>query len=243
MRVYAVLNMVGLSSQLIEREEMHISDGILTPEWCIFWFLISAVFVLVGARQIKAKRKIDPAYMSTVGLLGAAVFVISVWHIPVPVTGSCSHPVGTPMAAIVIGPLPTVVISAIALFFQTFIGHGGITTIGANTFSMGIVGTFTGYYAFRGLRKAGASIWLSAGMGGIVGDLMTYVTSAFELAISIHPTQLLEWWGIFTVGYLPTQIPLAVLEFGFTATAVQYIANHRPELLKWWLPIRTGIVK
>ena len=80
----------------------------------------------------------------------------------------------------IIGPFPTVVISAIALFFQTFIGHGGITTIGANTFSMGIVGTFTGFLTFWALRKAGASIWLSAGMGGLVGDLMTYVTSSLR---------------------------------------------------------------
>ena len=214
---------------------MHIADGILTPEWCIFWYLLAAVFVAVGAIQISRKRKINPAYMSMVGLMGAAVFVISVWHIPVPVTGSCSHPVGTPMAAIIIGPFPTVVISAIALFFQTFIGHGGITTIGANTISMGIMGTFTGFFTFWALRKAGASIWLSAGMGGLVGDLVTYVVAAFELAISLHPGNLIEWWGIFTVGYLPTQIPLAILEFGFTAAAIQYIANHRPELLKWWL--------
>ena len=97
--------------------------------------------------------------------MGAAVFVISVWHIPVPVTGSCSHPVGTPMAAMIIGPLPTVVISAIALFFQTFIGHGGITTIGANTFSMGISGNiYRILQHFGSLRKAGASIWLSAGI-------------------------------------------------------------------------------
>jgi cobalt/nickel transport system permease protein len=214
---------------------MHIADGILTPEWCIVWFVLAAVFVAIGAIQISRKRKINPAYMSLVGLMGAAVFVISVWHIPVPVTGSCSHPVGTPMAAMIIGPFPTVVISAIALFFQTFIGHGGITTIGANTISMGIMGTFTGFFTFWALRKAGASIWLSAGMGGLVGDLVTYVVAAFELAISLHPGNLMEWWGIFTVGYLPTQIPLAILEFGFTATAIQYIANHRPELLKWWL--------
>lgn len=214
---------------------MHISDGILTPEWCIFWFITAAVFVYVGMRQISAKRKINPAYMSIVGLLGAAVFVISVWHIPVPVTGSCSHPVGTPLASMIIGPFPTVVISAIALFFQTFIGHGGITTIGANTVSMGIVGTFTGYLTFLGIRKTGASIWLSAGIGGLIGDLMTYITAAFELAISIHPSNTFTWWGVFTLGYLPTQIPLAALEFAFTAAAVQYIANHRPELLKWWL--------
>ena len=235
MGVYAILSVVGLSNRLVERKNMHIADGILTPEWCVFWFLLSAVFVFVGARQLKARRKLDPSYMSTVGLLGAAVFVISVWHIPVPVTGSCSHPVGTPMAAMIIGPFPTVVISAIALFFQTFVGHGGITTIGANTFSMGIVGTFAGLLTFQVLRKAGVSIWLSAGMGGVVGDLMTYVTTAFQLAISVHPTQLLEWWSIFTVGFLPTQIPLAILEFGFTASAMQYVAHHRPELLKWWL--------
>ena len=215
--------------------KMHIADGILTPEWCIVWYIIVAVFVLVGARQIAAKRKINPAYMSVVGLLGAAVFVISVWHIPVPVTGSCSHPVGTPLAAIIIGPLPTVVISAIAIFFQTFVGHGGITTIGANTFSMGIIGTFTGFSSFWVLRKAGASIWLSAGVGGFIGDLMTYITAAFELSISLHPSNVVTWWGIFTLGYLPTQIPLAILEFGFTAAAVKYIANHRPELLKWGL--------
>ena len=212
---------------------MHIADGILSPEWFILWFAVAAAFVAVGAFQISGKRKINPAYMSAVGLMGAAVFVISVRHIPVPVTGSCSHPVGTPMAAMIIGPFPTVVIGAIALFFQTFIGHGGITTIGANTVSMAIAGTFTGYFSFLGLRKAGASLWLSAGIGGLVGDLVTYVVAAFEMAISIHPGNLYTWWGIFTIGYLPTQIPLAILEFGFTAGAIQYISTHRPELLKW----------
>jgi cobalt/nickel transport system permease protein len=212
---------------------MHISDGILTPQWCIAWYILAAVFVAVGAMQISKKRKINPAYMSAVGLMGAAVFVISVWHIPVPVTGSCSHPVGTPMAAMIIGPFPTVVIGAIALFFQTFIGHGGITTIGANAVSMAIAGTFTGYLSFLGLRKAGASLWLSAGIGGLIGDLFTYVVAAFEMAISIHPGNVLPWWGVFTLGYLPTQVPLAILEFGFTAGAIQYISTHRPELLKW----------
>jgi cobalt/nickel transport system permease protein len=98
---------------------------------------------------------------------------------------------------------------------------------------MGIVGTFSGYIAWRAMRKTGASIWLSAGIGGLIGDIMTYVTAAFQLALSLHPENFFEWWGIFTLGYLPTQIPLAILEFVFTAAAVQYIANHRPELLKF----------
>ena len=213
---------------------MHIADGILPWYWCLIWYLLTALCIYIGARSIAAKRKLNPVYMSTVALLGGAVFVISVWHIPVAVTGSCSHPVGTPMAAMIIGPEATFVISAIALFFQTFIGHGGITTIGANTISMGVVGTLTGFWTFLALRKAGASNWLSAGMGGLVGDLMTYVTAAFQLALSLHPSDLFTWWGIFTLGYLPTQVPLAILEFAFTAAAIQYITTHKPELIDWW---------
>jgi cobalt/nickel transport system permease protein len=214
---------------------MHISDGILSPEWIVFWYAIAAIFVIIGVRQIAAKRKDNPAFMSMLALLGAAVFVISVWHIPVPVTGSCSHPTGTAMAAMIIGPFPTVVISGIALFFQMFLAHGGLTTLGANLMSMGIMGTFTGYLTFLCMRKAGASIWLSAGLGGLVGDLVTYIVAALEIALSVQPSNVITYWGIFTLGYLPTQIPLAILEFAFSAAAVQYIADHKPELLKWRL--------
>lgn len=214
---------------------MHISDGILSPEWCVIWYALGAIFVVVGARQITKKRRDTPVFMSILALLGASIFVISVWHIPVPVTGSCSHPTGTPLAAMIVGPFATVVISGIALFFQVFLGHGGLTTLGANLMSMGILGTFTGYFTFRGMRKAGASIWLSAGLGGLLGDLVTYVVAALEIALSIHPSNLITYWGVYTLGFLPTQIPLAILEFGFTAAAIQYIADHRPELLKWWM--------
>jgi cobalt/nickel transport system permease protein len=190
-------------------DKMHISDGILTPLWIIFWYVIAAVFVIVGVRQITAKRKNNPAYMSMLALLGAAVFVISVWHIPVPVAGSCSHPIGTPMAAMIIGPFPTVVISGIALFFQMFLAHGGLTTLGANIFS--------------------------AGIGALLGDLVTYITTALIIALAVQPSNVLTYWGIYTFEFLPTQIPLAIVEFVFTAAAVQYIADRRPGLLSWRL--------
>ena len=146
---------------------MHISDGILEPQWIILWWIIAIAFIAVGVVQIRQKVKDDPKYMPVLALMGAAVLVISVWHIPVPVTGSSSHPCGTPMAAIIVGPFPVAVISAIALFFQTFVGHGGITTIGANDFSMGIVGAFTGFGTWVALRKFGVSIFWAAGMARI----------------------------------------------------------------------------
>ncbi len=213
---------------------MHIMDGILSPEWIVIWFLVAAVFILVGARKIVAKRKENPAFMSILALMGAAVFIISIWHLPVAVGGSSGHPTGTAMAAIVIGPFATVVITAIALFFQMFLAHGGITTIGANTVSMGIIGAFSGYALYLALRKAGASFWLSAGLAGLVGDLLTYMTTAFQLAVSLHPNAILSNFLLFTAEFSVIQIPISILEFAFTAATIQYIATHKPEMLSWW---------
>ena len=211
---------------------MHISDGILSLGWCAFWYIVCIPFWILGVRRIRRRSAEDQKYKPMLALFGSAIFVISVWHIPVPVTGSCSHPVGTPLSAIIVGPFATVVLSTIALFFQAFLGHGGITTLGANTFSMGIVGTFTGYATYVLLRKLRAPLWLSAGMAGFVGDMMTYVTSAFELAIGLHPHAVLRYWLIFFMGYGPTQIPLAIGEFLFTAGVIEYLAERRPELVK-----------
>jgi cobalt/nickel transport system permease protein len=137
------------------------------------------------------------------------------------------------LAAIIIGPFATVVISVIVLFFQAvFLGHGGITTIGANTLSMGIAGGLLGYAVWKGLRAGKAPLWLAAGMAGLVGDLVTYMVSAFELALSLHGNvPLFKQWLIFFMGYGPTQFPLAIAEAVFTAAVLQAMVNRRPDLL------------
>ena len=213
---------------------MHIMDGILSPEWIVIWFLLTAVFIVIGARKIVAKRKEDPSFMSILALMGAAVFIISIWHLPVAVGGSSGHPTGTAMASIIIGPFATVVVTTIALFFQMFLAHGGITTLGANTFSMGIVGAFSGYALYRILRKIGASFWLSAGLAGFVGDMLTYLTTALQLSLSLHPEAVLANWALLTAEFSVIQIPISILEFAFTAATIQYVTTHRPEMLQWW---------
>lgn len=212
---------------------MHIEDGILSPQAWGAWYAAAAVFVIPGVREVAKKAKENLAYKPFLAMTGVAVFVISAMHLPVPVTGSCSHPCGTPLAAIIVGPLATALISAIVLFFQAiFLGHGGITTIGANTFSMGIVGGISGYLCWKALRALKCPLWLAAGVAGFVGDLLTYLTSAFELALSLHGNiPLVKQWMIFFMGYGPTQLPLAVAEAVFTAAVLQVMVTRRPDLL------------
>lgn len=182
-------------------------------------------------RIINKRIASDPAYLPRISLIGAVVFVISVWHIPVPVTGSSSHPVGTPLASIIIGPFATVVISAISLFFQAFVAHGGLTTIGANTFSMGIVGAFSGYLVYRLLKNI-SPLWFSAGMAGFAGSILTYLTTALELALSLNPGNVVHYWKLYSLGFIPTQLPLAFAEFAFTGYVIKYISETKSELVE-----------
>jgi cobalt/nickel transport system permease protein len=212
---------------------MHIEDGILSLGACAAWYGAAAAFILPGIHQIRRKVHQNLSYKPFLAMVGVAVLVISAMHLPVPVTGSCSHPCGTPLAAILVGPWAATVIAAIVLFFQAiFLGHGGITTIGANTFSMGVAGGLSGYALWKLLRGMRAPLWLAAAAAGLVGDLVTYLASAFELALNLHgQVPLLKQWLIFFMGYGPTQLPLAVVEAAFTAVVLQAMASRRPDLL------------
>jgi len=211
--------------------EMHIMDGILSPLWIVAWYAVAAPFIAVGLVKIAKKRKEDPTYMPMLALMGATIFILSVWHIPVAVTGSCSHPCGVPLSAILVGPFESTVLSLIALFFHVFLAHGGLTTLGANTVSMGVVGGFLGYAVYLALRKLRAPLWVSAGFAGFFGDLATYATTALQLALALRPENVMLYWGIFSMAFMPTQAPLAVIEFALSAAVVRFIALNRPELL------------
>ena len=165
---------------------MHISEGILPPQWAGLWFAVALPFVAWGLRDLRVRSAREPFFKPMVGLIGAAVFVISCMPIPVPSAGTCSHPCGTGMAAILIGPSMTVVVTSIALLLQAlFLSHGGLTTFGANIVSMGVVGAFTGWGVFRFARKLGVRPLVAAFLAGMLSDWATYATTSFELASAL----------------------------------------------------------
>ncbi len=223
---------------------MNIPDGMLTGPMIIMWYIIAVLFIALGGHVIVKKRRANPSVISILALMGAAVFIVSLWTIPVPATiagaGITAHATGTGLASIIIGPFATVVVSVAALFFQVFLGHGGLTSLGANAVSMGVVGSFGGYIAYWLARKVGASFWVSAGIAGFVGDVLTYVTSTFQLALNqsytLHqsPNFLLPYFTLFLAEFSLIQIPIAVIEGVFSAIAIHYVVTHKPEILEWW---------
>ena len=212
---------------------MHISEGILPAPWAGLWFVVSLPFIAWGLRDLRERSRKAPEFKALVGLMGAAVFVISCMPIPVPVAGTCSHPCGTGLAALFIGPAPTVVIASVALLLQAlFLAHGGLSTLGVNIVSMGVAGAFTGYAVFHAARSMRLHPVAAAFLAGMLSDWATYGVTAFGLASALHGSEpLVKMLGAIALAFVPTQLPLGILEGFLCAGAYKFISVRRPELL------------
>ncbi len=119
---------------------MHIMEEFLSKGWCLFGYAVSAPFFVLGLRKLSKLFKEHPDQKLLAALSGAFVFLLSALKIP-SVTGSCSHPTGVGLGSALFGPLVMTVMGTIVLLFQALLlAHGGITTLGANIFSMAVVG-------------------------------------------------------------------------------------------------------
>jgi cobalt/nickel transport system permease protein len=212
---------------------MHISEGILPLGWAALWFVVAAPFLAVGVQRLNALSREDLSIKPLVGLMAAVVFIISCMPIPVPTAGTCSHPCGTGIAAILVGPFVSVLISAVALLIQAlFLAHGGLSTLGADIVSMGVAGSFAGWVTFRGLRGMGANLGLAGFCAGLLTDWATYLATSAELAAGIRgEAPFLPLLGKIVIAFIPTQLPLGILEGAMTAGMVVLLYKKRPDLL------------
>jgi len=217
---------------------MHIMEGYLPPEWCAIWFVISAIVVIYGLIQVRKILAENDDAMPVLALSGAFMFILSSLKMP-SVTGSCSHPCGNGFGAVFFGPAVTGLLSVIVLLFQAILlAHGGLTTLGANVFSMGIVGPFCGWIVWKALRSANVSGGISMFFTAFVADLMTYVATAVELSLAFPTPDFMSALSTFLVIFAVTQIPLAIAEGLLSTVIYNYIVNARPDIL-----VKLGVVK
>lgn len=212
---------------------MHIMEGYLPPQWCVFWYLVSAPFIIYGVYILNRQVKENRETLSLLAVSGAFIFLLSSLKLPSPVAGSCSHPTGTGLSTVLFGPIITCVLSLIVLIFQAlFMAHGGITTLGANVFSMGIAGPLLGYAVYRLGKAVNLNIFVNIFLVTAVADLFTYVVTAIELAVAV-PLQggfVFSFETFFAI-YAITQIPLAILEGVLIALVFKYIIQSRADIL------------
>ena len=239
---YAAFVMVLLVCSQGSALAMHISEGLLPFNWAALWFAVAIPFVAYGLYRLKKMSEVDLSFKPLVGLMAAVVFIISCMPIPVPTAGTCSHPCGTGMSAILLGPPISILIATVALLIQAlFLSHGGLSTWGANIVSMGVMGSFAGYGTFRALRTLRVNISVAGFFAGLFADWATYLGTSVMLASGIKGAD--PFMPVFTkivISFIPTQLPLGILEGAMTAGLVVLLARRRPDLLIKMRVIKAG---
>lgn len=205
---------------------MHIAEGYLSLNWSIFYFVLCAPFVILSVIQLRKVVKENSDIKMLLALMAAFVFMMSALKLP-SVTGSSSHPTGTGLGAVIFGPVVMVIISVVVLLFQALLlAHGGLTTLGANVLSMGIVGPFIAYGIYRLFKKKnqGVAVFLACA----IGDLATYVATSIQLALAFPSSDggviasAIKFLGIFAV----TQVPLAIVEGIVSVIIFNFVKKH-----------------
>ena len=213
---------------------MHIMEGFLPIEHAVGWTLASAPFVAYGIAAVKKRIAENPEQRMLLGVAAAFSFILSALKIP-SVTGSCSHPTGTGLGALLFGPTAMAPIGAVVLLFQALLlAHGGLTTLGANIFSMAIVGPFVAYGVFRLTRRLGASLAVGVFLAATLADLSTYLTTSVQLALAF-PDPISGFGGSFAKFasiFAITQIPLAISEGMLTVLIFNALARFNPAELR-----------
>jgi cobalt/nickel transport system permease protein len=207
-------------------------EGFLPWYWCLIWFALSIPVVSYGIFRIKKVTEEIPESKALLAVSGAFMFILSSLKIP-SVTGSCSHPTGNGLGAALFGPAVTSVLAVIVLLFQALLlAHGGLTSLGANVFSMGIVGPFVAWIVYKGMTNFKIHSAIAIFFAAFLGDLLTYVTTAIQLSLAFpEPTftsALTVFLGIFAI----TQIPLAIAEGLLTVVIWNGLKSMKPNLLK-----------
>ncbi|HWQ71224.1 MAG TPA: energy-coupling factor ABC transporter permease [Desulfitobacteriaceae bacterium] len=193
---------------------MHIMEGYLPPTFCIVWGIICIPFLVAGYFSLKKTLSEDRKSITILAIAGAFIFVISSLKIP-SVTGSCSHMTGTGLGAILFGASAVSILGIIVLIFQAILlAHGGLTTLGANTFSMAIAGPFVAFGIYKLCQALKVNKNVSVFLAAAIGDLFTYCITSVQLALAYPSAN----GGVaasavkFLAVFAPTQLPLAIIE-------------------------------
>ncbi|MDO5673512.1 MAG: cobalt transporter CbiM [bacterium] len=197
---------------------MHIAEGVLAPSILALGGMLSLGGCALGLRRL------DESRIMPVALLSAAFFTGSLLHVPIgPVS---SHLLLNGLLGVLLGwaafPAIAVALMLQALLFQ----YGGLTTLGVNAWNMALPAILAGYLARPWLSTSGWPRFLAAFCCGALGVAGAAILTALSLNFSDE--------GFLTAAkiLLLAHVPVALVEGLVTASAVSFLAQVRPEMLR-----------
>ncbi|MDW7776411.1 MAG: cobalt transporter CbiM [Methanosarcinales archaeon] len=204
---------------------MHIPDGLIPfPQYIVYWLLILPP-VYLSLRW--ARQEMDEMKTPLLAVLAAGIFAIQAVNLPIGM-GTSGHMVGAVLAAIILGsPYAGLLLLTLVLVVQAFVFYdGGITTLGANIFNMGLVSCWSGYYTYRWLEgrlgtvsASFAGAWLGLVLSALTATVQLYLAGAFPLVEALVVMSTFHAViGLIGEGFI-------------TALVVKFILGSRPDIM------------
>lgn len=197
----------------------HIPDGVLSAPVLISGAVLSAGLISV------AVKKLDSEKIPYAAVLAAAFFVSSL--VSVPVGPTSVHLILNALMGILLGwtAIPAILV---ALLMQTlFFGHGGLLTLGVNTFNIAVPALIVGS-VFRLVidRNRSGNMFVLGCVAGGVSVSMTAAFIYFNLLLTGTEYQLSG--KVILVSYLP----LIIVEAIISGIILSFIVKVSPQLLQ-----------
>lgn len=190
---------------------MHVADGILPAMAC------GLAHAAAWPAVYWAGRRAEPGEVARMGLASAALFAVSLVHIPV--AGVTIHFGLFGLAGIIAGRRALVVVAA-ALLLQAFLfQHGGLLSLGVNILNMGAGAVLAGWL----WRRVGPGRDWCAFLSGLVGIAVPALLLAAEFEMVGYGKGFWAIAGLYAL--------VGVLEGLATVGAVRFLTRTRPALL------------
>ena len=196
---------------------MHIAEGILSSPVLAGGAVAAIAGITIGLRAIR------PQDTPRVGVTAAALFVVSLLHIPIGV-GS-AHLILNGLAGLLLGwaafPAFFVALLLQAILFQ----FGGLTTLGVNTCIMAIPAVVVHYLFRASVRKTGWNAALSAFLAGAFALALSGAVLAATLVVGGDQAFVPAAKAIFAA-----HLPLMPLEGAICVFSVAFFRKVSPRI-------------
>lgn len=209
---------------------MHLAEGTLPLTHAAVWTAVAVPWLAAGIARLRRATEMDRALAA---MAGAVTFAVTLVPVPIPIAGMSSHLCATPVLGLLLGRSALVIPATVVLAAQALLfGHGGLTTLGVNVLTLGLVGpaaassaaTLLGWIRLRGP--------LAVFLACALGHLAIYAVDAVALAAALARQQpFTHWLTVVGFGLAPVQLPLALLEGTASALLVGALARRRPALV------------
>jgi len=206
---------------------VHIPDGMLEARTWIPAWIGSAGVLAYGARRVRAMLSDGTIVMMAV--MAALIFALQMLNFPV-AGGTSGHFAGGAAAAIVLGLWPAMLVMAAVVAIQALLfADGGITALGANLFTMAIVGPLVGRAVYVTARRVSsgrtaqlagsfAAAWGACVVAALAAAVLLWLSGRAPLGAVTAAMGL--WHALIGIG-----------EGAITAGLVGYLLAVRPDLL------------